>query len=37
MTGTMEMMTMSDGATIAVYHAQPAGERRGGLVLVDWS
>ncbi|MES2098055.1 MAG: dienelactone hydrolase family protein [Pseudomonadota bacterium] len=28
-------MTMSDGADIAVYHAQPAGERRGGLVLVQ--
>ena len=35
MTGTMETMTMSDGATVAVYHAQPTGERRGGLVLVQ--
>jgi carboxymethylenebutenolidase len=35
MTGTMESMTMSDGATIAVYHAQPTGDRRGGLVLVQ--
>jgi len=28
-------MTMSDGAEIAVYHAQPGGNRRGGLVLVQ--
>ena len=35
MTGTMETMTMSDGASVAVYHAQPTGERRGGLVLVQ--
>ena len=35
MTGTMETMTMSDGATVAVYHAQPTGERRGGVVLVQ--
>ena len=35
MTGKMETMTMSDGATVAVYHAQPTGERRGGLVLVQ--
>lgn len=35
MTGTMEQMTMSDGAEIAVYHAQPAGTRKGGLVLVQ--
>ena len=28
-------MTMADGAEIAVYHALPAGERRGGLVLVQ--
>ena len=35
MTGTTEQMTMSDGATIAVYRAQPAGERRGGVVLVQ--
>lgn len=35
MTGTMERMTMADGAEIAVYHAYPVGERRGGLVLVQ--
>ena len=28
-------MTMSDGAEIAVYHAQPSGNPRGGLVLVQ--
>jgi carboxymethylenebutenolidase len=28
-------MTMSDGADIAVYHVEPTGERRGGLVLVQ--
>jgi len=33
--GTMEQMTMSDGAVIAVYHVQPEGARRGGLVLVQ--
>jgi len=33
--GTMEQMTMSDGAEIAVYHVQPEGARRGGLVLVQ--
>ena len=33
--GAFEQMTMSDGAAIAVYHAQPAGARRGGLVLVQ--
>lgn len=33
--GTMQPMTMSDGAKIGVYHVQPAGERRGGLVLVQ--
>ena len=33
--GAMEQMTMSDGAEIAVYHVQPEGERRGGLVLVQ--
>lgn len=31
----MERMTMSDGAQIAVYHVQPEGERRGGVVLVQ--
>jgi carboxymethylenebutenolidase len=35
MAGTMEQMTMSDGAQIGVYHVQPAGDRRGGLVLVQ--
>ena len=33
--GAMERMTMGDGADIAVYRAQPAGERRGGVVLVQ--
>ena len=33
--GQMIRMTMSDGADIAVYHAEPGGERRGGLVLVQ--
>ena len=28
-------MKMSDGAEIAVYHAEPEGERRGGLVLIQ--
>lgn len=28
-------MTMSDGADVAVYHARPDGERRGGVVLVQ--
>uniref|UniRef100_UPI0035CA6BF6 dienelactone hydrolase family protein n=1 Tax=uncultured Sphingomonas sp. TaxID=158754 RepID=UPI0035CA6BF6 len=35
MTGQMQTMTMSDGAEIAVYHAQPTGARKGGLVLVQ--
>jgi carboxymethylenebutenolidase len=30
-----EKMTMSDGAEIEVYRATPAGERRGGLVLIQ--
>ena len=30
-----EQMTMSDGASVAVYRAQPTGERRGGVVLVQ--
>ncbi len=34
MTGMIKMK-MSDGAEIAVYHAEPDGERRGGLVLVQ--
>jgi carboxymethylenebutenolidase len=33
--GAFERMTMSDGAAIGVYRATPAGERRGGLVLVQ--
>lgn len=33
--GQMEKMTMSDGAEIGVYHVQPTGERRGGLVLIQ--
>ena len=33
--GVMEKKTMSDGAEIGVYHVHPAGERRGGLVLVQ--
>ena len=33
--GQFEAMTMADGATIQVYRVQPAGERRGGVVLVQ--
>jgi len=33
--GKMVSLTMSDGASIGVYHAQPAGPRRGGLVLIQ--
>ncbi len=33
--GEMIQMMMSDGANIAVYHAQPEGERRGGLLLIQ--
>lgn len=33
--GAMERMTMADGSEVAVYHVQPQGERRGGLVLVQ--
>ncbi len=33
--GKMIRMTMSDGAEIAVYRAEPVGERRGGLVLIQ--
>ena len=33
--GEMIRMTMDDGAEIAVYHAKPVGERRGGLVLIQ--
>lgn len=35
MAGEMEKMMMSDGAEIGVYHVQPEGQRRGGLVLVQ--
>lgn len=35
MNGSMIRMTMADGAEIGVYHAEPQGERRGGLVLVQ--
>src|SRR3546814_15716987 len=33
--GEIIRMTMDDGAEIAVYHAQPEGDRRGGLVLIQ--
>ncbi|HYD95017.1 MAG TPA: dienelactone hydrolase family protein [Noviherbaspirillum sp.] len=33
--GTMIAMKMSDGATIGAYHVEAAGQRRGGLVLVQ--
>jgi carboxymethylenebutenolidase len=33
--GEMIRLPMSDGADIAVYHVDPAGERRGGVVLVQ--
>jgi carboxymethylenebutenolidase len=33
--GAMVRMTMSDGAEIAVYHVDPLGDRRGGVVLVQ--
>jgi carboxymethylenebutenolidase len=33
--GRMIQMTMSDGATLGVYHVEPAGQRRGGLVLIQ--
>ncbi|MFV0624440.1 dienelactone hydrolase family protein [Sphingomonas sp. ac-8] len=35
MTGSMIRMTMSDGAEIGVYRAEPQGTRRGGLVLIQ--
>jgi carboxymethylenebutenolidase len=35
MNGSMIRMTMSDGAEVGVYHAEPQGPRRGGLVLVQ--
>lgn len=33
--GEMTKMTMSDGASIGVYHVKPGGARRGGLVLIQ--
>lgn len=33
--GSMTQMTMSDGASVGVYHVQPRGERRGALVLIQ--
>jgi carboxymethylenebutenolidase len=33
--GKMTEMTMADGAVIGVYHVQPSGARRGGLVLIQ--
>ncbi len=33
--GLMIRLKMSDGAETAVYHAEPTGERKGGLVLVQ--
>ncbi len=33
--GKMIKMTMGDGAEIGVYHVNPEGERRGGLVLIQ--
>ena len=33
--GKMIQMKMSDGAEIGVYHVEPAGARRGGLVLIQ--
>jgi carboxymethylenebutenolidase len=33
--GHMIAMTMDDGANIAVYHAEPQGQRKGGLVLIQ--
>jgi carboxymethylenebutenolidase len=33
--GQMIRMKMSDGADIAVYHAEPVGTRKGGLVLIQ--
>jgi carboxymethylenebutenolidase len=34
-TGKMIRMTMDDGAEIGVYHVEPEGERRGGLIVVQ--
>lgn len=33
--GKMISMTMGDGAAIGVYHVEPSGPRRGGLVLIQ--
>jgi len=33
--GTMRQMGMSDGAEIGVYHVDPVGPRRGGVVLIQ--
>ncbi|RZI40874.1 dienelactone hydrolase family protein [Herbaspirillum sp. HC18] len=33
--GKMIQITMSDGAAIGVYHVEPTGQRRGGLVLLQ--
>jgi carboxymethylenebutenolidase len=33
--GSMMKMCMNDGAEIGVYHVDPTGERRGGLVLIQ--
>ena len=33
--GTMTRMRMSDGAEIGVYHVEPNGARRGGLVVIQ--
>jgi carboxymethylenebutenolidase len=33
--GSMIKMKMNDGAEIGVYHVEPKGERRGGLVLIQ--
>jgi carboxymethylenebutenolidase len=35
MRGSMKTMPMSDGAEIAVYHAEAEGTRKGGLVLIQ--
>ena len=33
--GTMTLVAMSDGASIGVYHVEPKGDRKGGLVLIQ--
>ena len=33
--GTMRQMAMGDGAEIGVYHVDPKGPRRGGVVLIQ--